>query len=85
MQKKNTSTDKLRKLQLIGWIIWFSAAVFYGYEFIHKVSPHNMTSDLMQDFDINFVKKIFEFVVSHPPNNILNKQLWESLLVHPFF
>ena len=37
----------------IGWITWFIAAIFYGYEFTLKVSPHTMTAELIRDFGIN--------------------------------
>lgn len=34
-----------------GWFIWSLAALFYAYEFAHRVSPSVMISDLMLAFD----------------------------------
>lgn len=34
------------------WIIWISAAIFYLYEYILRVSPSVMTNELMQDFGV---------------------------------
>lgn len=35
-----------------GWLIWSIAALFYGYEFVHRVSTSVMVPDLMQAFNV---------------------------------
>lgn len=36
-----------------GWLFWLIAAVFYGYEFTHRVAPMVMIPQLMQSFDVS--------------------------------
>lgn len=38
------------RLIWIAWIIWFVAALFYGYEFFVRISPVVMVNDLMSSF-----------------------------------
>lgn len=47
----NTKRDA--KWQLYGWILWFVAALFYGYEFIHRVAPSILTFELRDTFAVN--------------------------------
>jgi MFS family permease len=48
MEKKSSS-----KTQLSAWCIWFSAALFYAYEFYLRVTPTVLYADLIRDFSIN--------------------------------
>jgi MFS family permease len=41
------------KWQFYGWTLWFIAALFYGYEFIHRVAPSILTFELRDAFDVN--------------------------------
>lgn len=41
------------KNQLVAWMIWFSATLFYAYEFYIRVTPTVMFPDLIRDFHIN--------------------------------
>lgn len=40
-------------LKALRWIIWLLAALFYFYEFILRVSPSVILTDLMQKFSLN--------------------------------
>lgn len=42
----------LRKTNLLKWTIWILAATFYFYEFVLRVSPSVIVSELMQSFKI---------------------------------
>lgn len=42
----------LKKMQS-AWSLWLIAALFYGYEFTHRVAPSVLTSDLKLAFDLN--------------------------------
>ncbi len=35
------------------WLMWFLGAILYGYQFILRVSPSVMVSDLMRDFSVD--------------------------------
>lgn len=35
------------------WFVWMCAALFYGYQFLLRVSPNVMTSELMEAFSID--------------------------------
>lgn len=37
----------------IGWLFWFLAALFYAYEFFHRVSPGVLTAELRESLQIN--------------------------------
>jgi len=37
---------------LLGWVIWLVAALFYAYEFTHRVSPSVMVPELMTQFGV---------------------------------
>lgn len=37
----------------IGWFFWFIAALFYGYEFIHRVVPSILTNEMRIAFNVN--------------------------------
>lgn len=37
----------------IAWLAWLLASLFYGYEFVLRVAPHTMTTELMADFSID--------------------------------
>lgn len=39
--------------KLSGWIFWSVAALFYGYEFLHRVAPSVLTSELRDTLAIN--------------------------------
>lgn len=39
--------------QLSAWLIWFSATLFYAYEFYIRVTPTVMFADLVRDFHIS--------------------------------
>ncbi len=39
--------------QLGGWTFWCIAALFYAYEFIHRVVPSILTEELRQAFHVN--------------------------------
>lgn len=36
-----------------GWFLWSIAALFYAYEFIHRITPSILTTQLRQAFSIN--------------------------------
>jgi len=36
-----------------GWVLWAVAALYYGYEFIHRVAPSVLTGYLREAFSIN--------------------------------
>ncbi len=38
---------------LYGWALWFIAALFYSYEFIHRVAPSILTFELRDAFAVN--------------------------------
>lgn len=42
-----------RSPQLIGWAIWAIAALFYGYEFIHRILPAAMIPELKLAFQVS--------------------------------
>ncbi|HUX78458.1 MAG TPA: MFS transporter [Alphaproteobacteria bacterium] len=35
------------------WLVWASAALFFGYQFLLRVSPSVMTQELMRDFQVD--------------------------------
>ena len=35
------------------WFIWMIAVIYYLYEYIHRIAPSVMVSDLMQSFQVN--------------------------------
>lgn len=37
----------------IGWLFWFIAALFYAYEFFHRVTPSVLTAQLREFFSVN--------------------------------
>ena len=37
----------------IGWAFWAIAALFYGYEFLHRVAPSVLTTQLREAFAVN--------------------------------
>jgi MFS family permease len=37
----------------IGWFFWFIAALFYSYEFIHRVVPSILTNEMRIAFNVN--------------------------------
>jgi predicted MFS family arabinose efflux permease len=39
--------------QLTGWLVWSIAALFYAYEFLHRVAPSVLTSQLREAFSVN--------------------------------
>ena len=43
----------LRSLRSYGWFLWSIAALFYAYEFIHRITPGIMTAQLRASFSIN--------------------------------
>lgn len=49
----NRDSDPSNKLALIGWLFWFLAALFYAYEFIHRIVPSILTTELRAAFNIN--------------------------------
>lgn len=40
---------------IVGWMIWLLAALFYAYEFIHRVATNTMIPDIMEDFGVSAV------------------------------
>ena len=48
MPSKQTSSRALR-----AWIIWTVAVAYYLYEYIQRIAPSVMASDLMQSFQVN--------------------------------
>ena len=48
MPSKQTSSRALR-----AWIIWTVAVAYYLYEYIQRIAPSVMVSDLMQSFQVN--------------------------------
>ncbi|MGD9590976.1 MAG: MFS transporter, partial [Candidatus Berkiella sp.] len=48
-QNKNT----LVQYAFGGWALWFIAALFYAYEFIHRVVPSILTEELRITFSVN--------------------------------
>jgi len=43
----------LRELKLRSWLIWFSAGLFYLFEFVHRVDISVMIPELMQSFNVS--------------------------------
>ena len=35
------------------WLIWTIAVIYYLYEYIHRIAPSVMVSDLMRSFQVN--------------------------------
>lgn len=44
--------NKMERVPWMAWLVWGTAAVFYLYEYILRVSPSVMTQNLMQDFGV---------------------------------
>jgi len=44
---------KPTKHKFKGWLFWFIAALFYAYEFLHRVAPSVLTGQLREAFSIN--------------------------------
>lgn len=42
-----------RRWHLGGWAFWSIAALFYGYEFVHRVAPSLITTQLREAFSVN--------------------------------
>ncbi len=49
----NELDDGLTRSALGGWALWLIAALFYAYEFIHRVVPSILTSELREAFNVN--------------------------------
>lgn len=47
MSKQHTSNT------CYGWFLWFLAALFYAYEFVHRIIPSILTVQLREAFNIN--------------------------------
>lgn len=45
--------SKTARWHLGGWTLWAIAAIFYGYEFIHRVAPSILTEQLRVSLNIN--------------------------------
>lgn len=39
--------------RMIAWFVWVTASIFYAYQYILRVMPNIMLSDIMQQFHIN--------------------------------
>src|SRR5579864_5516784 len=46
-------SDMFKRWHLGGWALWSIAALFYAYEFIHRVAPSVITSQLREAFSVN--------------------------------
>ncbi|MBS0287565.1 MAG: MFS transporter [Proteobacteria bacterium] len=46
-------SNTLIKSALGGWALWLIAAIFYAYEFIHRVVPSILTEELREAFSVN--------------------------------
>jgi len=49
---KTTKNILSSKIPLISWVVWWTAGLFYLYEYILRVSASVMTNHLMQDFGV---------------------------------
>lgn len=39
--------------RMLAWVVWFTASVFYAYQYILRVMPNILMDDIMQQFSIN--------------------------------
>lgn len=46
-------TSRFSNSRLISWMIWIIASVFYAYQYVLRVMPNIMLTDIMQRFDID--------------------------------
>lgn len=46
-------TSPLSKSRTIAWTVWIIASVFYAYQYILRVMPNIMLTDIMQQFNIS--------------------------------
>lgn len=56
MQAKNAVNQqsiKLSNYQLAGWLFWSLGALFYAYEFFHRVAPGVLTTHLRESLALN--------------------------------
>ncbi len=53
---------KFARVSWYGWIVWLVASLFYGIEFLQRVSPTVMADALMQSFSMNI--STFSFISS---------------------
>lgn len=45
--------NSLSNSRIIIWMVWLIASIFYAYQYILRVMPNIMLSDIMQQFNIN--------------------------------
>ncbi len=53
VDQRDPVTTKMPAWQLGGWTFWIIAALFYAYEFIHRVVPSILTEELREAFHVN--------------------------------
>ncbi|MBN9287535.1 MAG: hypothetical protein BGO43_04410 [Gammaproteobacteria bacterium 39-13] len=52
-RKQDPSCPSKANWQLGGWAFWSIAALFYAYEFVHRVAPSILTEELRKAFSVN--------------------------------
>lgn len=51
-QPSDVTSQKPKYSEAKAWFVWSLAGLFYGYQFVLRVSPGVMTDDLMRDFSV---------------------------------
>ena len=52
--KNRLKSNNKPNYNILAWVVWLTAGLFYMYEFIHRVSPNVMVPELMLDFKVSW-------------------------------